>query len=495
MASINNVVRLSLVPEAESAQRENMNICCIMSSDPGSVLSSSNRYKSYSEPDPVGVDFGTSSEVYQFALAFFAQDPNPAQVDGRLVIGWYRKAEETVEASAAVIVGAILDENATITALRNIADGSFKITVDGGVEQDITGLDFRVVTTLEEIKDLLEAEISDATVTLNAQNAIVITSSTTGATSTLTLPEASATGTFVGSTLGLSSGSGAVLTDGAASSVLALETKVAAVTAVRAASPIAAFMFIDSVSDVEVPLLAAYVQASALMSYDVFSLAANLVVSIANPAWNVTIAGQSNYRMLYKFDGDRKHAARYMARAHVVNFEAEGSALTMNNKTLNGSSPDSLTQTQIDSAMTVGLDVYVPIKNVSVNLCSGANEWQDNVYNILAFRDAIQTGLFNVLATVGTKVAQTQRGLAQLLNDAESTSGQFINAGAGAPGTWTRTETFGDAETLKNAIETQGFYWIGTINSDRQLRKATLQGAFKFSGAFHEIDVLLYVNY
>ena len=77
MADIDNVINVTLLPEGLLAARDNMNVVSIMTSQQDGPLSSANRYELYSDIASVATDFGTSSDMYAFASAFFGTSPNP----------------------------------------------------------------------------------------------------------------------------------------------------------------------------------------------------------------------------------------------------------------------------------------------------------------------------------------------------------------------------------------------------------------------------------
>lgn len=499
MANISNVINVALIPEGQAAARDNMNVICLMTSDTN-VLSSAERYRLYTDAASVATDFGTDSDVSSYANAVFGTTPNAINFGGSLVIGYHRAADETVAASAASLVSPQLAESTLIPQLQAISDGSFDIDVDGATVS-VTGLDFRTVTTLEDIATLLDSEVSGITgATVSIDNLkLSIVSDTTGVTSLLTVASTGSTGTFVGNLLEIATGSGATLTQGDASSVLSAETKLAGLTAVKSEVNIKGVCFIDAVLDAEVPDLAEYVQANSMLMYNVFSGSGYLDIDATNPVWTVKLTGQDSFRMLYSKAGNRKLAATYMARAHTVNFNAENSAMTMNLKELAVAAED-YTQTEITAAYNVGLDLYTTIKNTAIVLTSPANDFVDNVYNLIAFVDAVETDLYNLLKLTGTKIPQTTRGVNQLIDQAEKTTRGFVRAGVFAPGTWSSTDSFGDITTFKRNISEFGFYWLaGSLadqpQADRQLRKSpVLQGAVKNAGAIHKVDVIINFN-
>lgn len=501
-ANISNVISVALLPEGLLAARDNMNVVAIMTSQQDGPLSSANRYELYSDLASVATDFGTNSEMYAFATAFFGTTPNPTNAGGVLVAGYWRGADENVAATAAVLTGAQLTEATVIGQLQAITDGALDIDVDGGTV-NVTGLDFRSVTSLDDVATLLDSEVSGitgATVSVSDSNQIVVTSDTTGATSLITLVTDPGTGTFVGALLGLSAGTGAVATQGAAAAVLSAETQIAAVTALKALVNVKGITIIDADTDNNRKLMAAWAQANDVLVYEVFSGATYLTTDAdTNAVWSIKLSSYTNYRMLYSAANNRRMAASYMARAHVVNFNAERSALTMHLKTLSVQAED-YTQSQLTAAKTVGLDVYTTIKTTPIVLTSGANDFVDNRYNILAFIDAVQTDMYNLLKASATKIPQTQRGVNQLIDQGEKTTRGFVRAGVFAPGTWSSPDYFGDQETFYRQIAENGFYWLaGSLadqpQADRQARKSpVLQAAVKNAGAIHSVDIIINFN-
>lgn len=499
-ADLSRVVTVAVSLAGASIQRDNPNIVTIFSSQLiAGVFDSNNRQLSFLNAQSVAETFGTASKVYQHALAFFAQSPNSSQISGgRFVVSYWRAADETVPASAGYLTGQQLSESTTIGQLQLISDGSFDIDVDG-TTQNITGVDGRVFTTLSDVVTSLNSKITGATVSVSDQK-IIITSDTTGASSAISLVSESASGTFIGDILALASGTGAVVTAGADSSVLTAESKLDAVNNATDFK-FKGFMFIDNPTDVETTALAGYAQANDKLFYDVFDSASNLNINVSNVCWATKLAGYTNTRMLFSKSGDRKFATRYMARTHTVDFNGENTAITMQLKELVGQIPESYTNTELDNANKIGLDVYVTFKNQPKLLtANGANGYTDLSYNLLAFKDALQTDAFNLLGTTTTKIPQTQRGVNQLLDTLKKTCEQFKKAGFIGEGTWNSADTFGDVDTFKRNIEQKGYYikiqsLADQLQAEREQRKSPLvQIAIKTAGAFHEVNILVNIE-
>lgn len=495
-ASITNVINVALIPEGKLAARDQMNVIAVLTSETG-VITSAERFRSYRDSAAVEADWGTASVVTQYAQTVFSTKPNAINFGGSLIVGLHRATTEVVPATAATLVSKQLVEATIVSQLQTITDGSFNISVDGAPIV-VTGLDFSSIIDMAGIVSRLQTAIT-GTVVSQTNGYITVTSSTTGITSVLTAMTVGAIGTFIGDLLGMSAGSGSQLTQGAATVTLPIETKVQSISTLKSLVNIKGACFTDLVIDAEVPTLAAWATANQVILYNVFSGSVYLAVAPSNPVWAVRLAGQTSFRCLLSKSGNRLLAATYMARAHTVNFNAENSAITMNLKELSVAA-EIYSQTEIDSAKRVGLDLYTTIKDTPVVLSSGANDFVDNVYNIIAFIDAVQTDMFNVLKGTGTKIAQTTRGVNQLVAQGEKTTNGFVRAGVFAPGTWSSPDSFGNIDTFNRNIEQFGFYWLGGLlkdqpQSDRQERKSpVLQAAVKNAGAIHSADIIINFN-
>ena len=121
-ASLNRVVNVAVSLSGGSIQRDNPNIVSIFSSQLiPNVFDSNNRQLSFLTSSAVAEVFGTSSAVYNHALTFFSQSPNPSNVDGgRLVISYWRAVEEVTPATSGILKGAQLSESTVIGQLQSI---------------------------------------------------------------------------------------------------------------------------------------------------------------------------------------------------------------------------------------------------------------------------------------------------------------------------------------------------------------------------------------
>lgn len=497
MADISNVINVALLEEGAAVAADNINVVSIITGRQG-VLSSAERYRTYKTSAAVSADFGASSPEASFATSFFGTSPNPISVGGVLVMGYWRAADEDIAASAATLVSEQQTVASLIPILNGVSAGSFTLTVDGGTEQDVTALDFQTVSDFDDVLTVLNAAVTDATFT-ESNGYFTLTSDTTGATSLLTYLGTSATGTDISTLLGMSSETGATLTQGAAGSTLTAESKLEGITAIKAAVNIKGAMFIDQILDADVPALASWAGANSVILYETFTGATRLTKAVSNPVWVVKLSSQSNFRCLFSKSGNRKLAVSYMARNHVVNFAGQNTAITMNLKTLSVAAEE-YSQTEIDNAAAVGLDIYTTIKDVPMLLTSGANDFVDNVYNLMAFIDNVQSNSLTYLKVTPTKIAQTDDGIDGIVDDVEKTCAQFVRANVFNPGVWTLSDFFGDRQQLIDSVAEKGYYVLAgdladQSTADRQARKSpVIQAALKNSGAVHKEDILINFN-
>ena len=501
MADISNVVNVQLFTQATSAKPKNVNVISLFTSEiSAGNVDSFNRAKRYFTLSDIESDFGTTSQTYQFSQVFFAQQPNPISADGYLVISHWRATSFNAPATSAVLTGAQISLSVVLPTLQAITDGSFSIDIDGSTVTP-TGLNFSTASTLADIASIIDTGLTGATVTENDQK-IIITSDTTGATSTITYATTHTSGTDISQILNLATGTGAILEQGAAASVLAAETKLDAVTEGQAVQDFVQFGFIDNPTDQETEDLADYAQTQDDKIYwDVFDSSSNLLKDGSNVVWNdIVLAGNKRTQMFYKPDGDRRVWLACASRGAVVKFNAQNTANTLANKELKLINPDDISETDLVSAREVGLKVYTTVKSVPNIFEAGRNSYFDDEYNTIALVDSIQTDSFNLLHLTNTKIPQTTRGLLQITDTIKKTLTRFVTNGVISGGTWTLTDRFGDLNVFDKEIENIGFYVfpnpLSAQTTDERAERKTppIQVAVKFAGAFHSIDIILNIN-
>ncbi len=222
----------------------------------------------------------------------------------------------------------------------------------------------------------------------------------------------------------------------------------------------------------------------------------------------LSAADESSARMFLYTQGGTYATARIAMAAAIgrgmsVDFGGSNTTLNMWMKDLAGVTPDAgITETLFSTCKTLGVDVYTSIGGLSKYFSNGGPNgyYFDRVYNLEWFYFALQVAVFNVIATAGTKVPQTEPGVALLRNAAIGVCAQAVTNGYLAPGTWNATDTFGNPVIFKDNILQAGYYVytapIATQSqADRAARKApTMQVAGKEAGAIDTANILISIE-
>lgn len=191
----------------------------------------------------------------------------------------------------------------------------------------------------------------------------------------------------------------------------------------------------------------------------------------------------------------------YLSRAMSVVLTGSNTTLTMNLKQLSAVAADSgLTQTLLDTAKTVGADVYASIAGRASVLSHGANQFFDSVYNRVALKGDVEVGGFNYLALTSGKIPQTEAGMSGLKGAYREVCDQYVTNGTVAPGEYNGPVPFGDPEDFKRNIRDFGYYiYSQPIAEQAQAERADriaplVQIAIKEAGAIHKGTVIINVQ-
>ncbi len=184
-----------------------------------------------------------------------------------------------------------------------------------------------------------------------------------------------------------------------------------------------------------------------------------------------------------------------------VNFSGSNTTINMHLKQLATVQPDpNMTQTILAEAQTAGADCYVSLQGVPAIFESGANVYFDQVYGEQWFAGALQVAGFNYLATVNTKIPQTENGMDGLKGAYRNVCQQAVTNQFSAPGAWNSATSFGSQALLISNVAQVGYYIYSTpiaqqAQSARAARQAPLvQIAIKLAGAINSSNVVVYVN-
>jgi hypothetical protein len=412
----------------------------------------SDLYRIYVSAQQVGTDFGTGTETYNQAVAVFSQQPNILNNNGVLIIVPYGAGAIT-----AAIVGSSGGSNYKVGDVLNITQGA---AFGGSV----------TVATL--------TGSAAATVTLNNPG------------------------------IGYSAASNLATTGGAGSGAQITISSVATETLLQAINRAANYSYFGGIISTSYGAsntwltLANSVQA---MTTSILAIASATLADIQGTFSSIQSATDYNTRCLYRstsLSDARLYAASYMSKLISTNFSGSNTAQTMNLKPLSGVTPDpAINSTLLSICSTAGVDLYGSYGGSFPGVVStGGNKYADEVINLIWLVTSLQVAGFNALATVGTKVPQTEPGISVLKGAYRQVLAQAVSNGYIAPGTWTSTDTFGNQSDFLANILQYGFYIYSSpislqSSADRTARKAPLiQIAIKEAGAVQSTNVVVEIN-
>ncbi|KTR49344.1 hypothetical protein NS303_04535 [Pantoea ananatis] len=186
-------------------------------------------------------------------------------------------------------------------------------------------------------------------------------------------------------------------------------------------------------------------------------------------------------------------------RAFTVDFNGFGTTITLKFKQEPGITYESLTPAQAAALDGKNCNVYVYYANDTAILQQGVmgnGDFFDERHGLDWLQNYVQTNLFNLLYTSGTKVPQTDAGNTRIMANVEASMDQAIDNGLIAPGVWNggAVGQLSPGDTL-----TKGYYvYMAAISSqaqaDREARKSVpVQVACKLAGAIHYASVQINV--
>ncbi len=183
MLDVSRLINVQVALTQAGALGRTFNTLCVMGDS--NVITGLQRERFYSSLAGVANDFGTTAPEYLAASIYYQQVPQPVN----LTIGrWLRTA------TAAQLEGALLTAaQSQLSLFTQITSGGFDITIDGGSQSVITGLNFSAQTNLNGVAAVVQTALGGSNKCIWNGSQFIITSGTTGAG-----VEASGTITFTG---------------------------------------------------------------------------------------------------------------------------------------------------------------------------------------------------------------------------------------------------------------------------------------------------------
>ncbi|WP_186148088.1 DUF3383 domain-containing protein [Burkholderia gladioli] len=481
------LISVAVTLTALAAQGANLNTALLLG--PSDVIDTGERLRSYSGIPDVAEDFGTTAPEYLAAALYFNQSPQPAS----LLIGRWAKT-----ATAGLLNGGVLSAGQQAIAEWDvITTGAFNITIDGNAKV-ITGLDFSAQTNLNGVATVIGAKLTGATIAWDGSR-FVVTSATTGTSSSVSYATSPATGVDISAMLGLTASTASVPANG-----IAAETPAAAAALFldQFANQFLGLAFADgTIADDDHVAVAQLVEADQAHIYGITTQNAQAL----DPTVTTDLASRLKalalkYSMIQYSSSSAYAVVSALGRLLTVDFNGNSTTLTLMYKQEPGIVAEALTSTQADTLEAKNCNVYVGYDNNTSILQYGVTPsgiFVDSVYNALWFRNDIQTAVYNLLYTSPTKVPQTDAGNAQIAAKISSVCDQGVTNGYLAPGVW---NSAGFGAIVQGQTLSKGYYIYtppiaSQSQADREARKSVVfQIAAKEAGAIHSADIAVTVN-
>lgn len=392
--SISNVVNVQVNMSPLAAATRNFGAALIIGTSP--VIDVSERIRTYSSSEltDIATAFGSTSPEYLAAVAFFGQSPKPSAVQiGR----WIQSP------SSGLLKGAILTTaQQQMSNFTSIESGAFDVTVDGEV-LNVQNINLSEQVNLNGVASQVSGAMKSRALCEWNGSQFVITSATTGKTSTVT----NASDTDLTRALGLASGTTAV--GGAPAETL----------------PEAISALIDYPSWY-MAVLAAPAESDAIVS-------AAQIIEAANPRRLFSITTQDTtclspqdtssvgyllskaglQRTLWVYSSSSPYAAAsVLGRMSTINFEGGDTTITLKFKQLPGIAPENLTLSQANAISAKNGNVFVAYDNDTAIIQEGvmAGGWYiDERQGLDWLENYVATAVWNLLYDAG-KVGQDEVG-------------------------------------------------------------------------------------
>jgi Protein of unknown function (DUF3383). len=286
---------------------------------------------------------------------------NPPQPE-TLSIGRWAKT-----ASSGQLRGAGLStEQQTLVNFTAVTDGAMKITVDGTLKT-LTGITFAAETHLNGVAARVEEKLGVATVVWDARvMCFVITSKTTGTTSTVSFGQANATGTDVSALLRLTQADSARTSAGMPAETL---PACVALLADHSSHWYGLALADTDTSATDVLSIGAFIEAQGtarifgVTTQDVKAMDATDTTDLA-----ATLSAANLRRTFVQYSSqDAWAAVSLFGRAFTVNFNGNNTTITLKFKQEPGVTAEYLTQTQANALRAKHCNVFVNYNNDTAN--------------------------------------------------------------------------------------------------------------------------------
>ncbi|MEX9216964.1 DUF3383 domain-containing protein (plasmid) [Providencia rettgeri] len=499
--SIKEVINAQILPQAAAAQRRDLSMVAIFTSEVGEAFTdASTRYVFVADPQDVANLFGSDSNAYKAAQSLFSARPKLK----RAMIARFAKEQQEIAATANALKGSTL--SAGINAFKAITDGAVTLNV-GGKETTLSGMDFSAAIDFTDIAAVINSELPED---LNLQaiwdavgHRFIIQAKTAGAYPATRIGYATepTEGTYIGSMLKWEDGQATIVTGKAAITVKAESPSEALHHLENQYQNWYGVYFADTLTDEQLDDAHTWVTSADL------KVLAYTAIRDEQIEWNndnllKKLFDKNSGRLIVQFNktGDDHAAAELLAIAVSTLWQGQNTAKTVKFKQQTSvRSDDRVTQNEAQKCKRLGINFYTDYDGINM-LAEGTmlgGTFIDEVMGLDAFTDACQKQAFTTLQAEPTKVPQTDKGQARLIGSLVVIGNEFVRNGFLAGGIWRGNDV---GELTYNDRLDDGFYFYSDSfdtqsQADREDRKMMpIMCAIKLAGAGHSADLLIQFN-
>ena len=489
---ISLLVNVTASVAAAATQAENTQSMLILLNEP--TIDVVTRIQEFESAEDVALQCGANSAAAAAATEWFDQVPQPTS----LKLGRWAQT-----ASSGQLFGAPLSAiEQAIATWQAITDGGLNIAIDGGAAQNITTLNFAGAANMNGVAAVIGAHLTGATIVWDAisQN-FVVTSATTGATSTVAFATAPTGGgvTDISSMLGLrSTSSGAYEANG-----IAAETALEAVTLFDTQFGQQWYgLSIVGAADADHEAVGPFLAASSNPHFYWVSTQEAGVLVAATTTDIAYILQQANVgNVAVQYNGNSPYSSISLAALMLtVNYSGNNTVRAAMYGQEPGITPDTINPTQRASLIGKNCNGFLAYSNgaaiVEPGICSNGM-WIDTAVGKDALRLALQADIFNLFLT--THVPQSDAGMHMIKVVIEKRLKQFVDNGFITPGVW-NGPLFGSLQLNadgSNPLLSSGYYVYApplasqASNQRAQRISVPIQIAVNLAGAVQTVNVAI----
>lgn len=446
----------------------------------------------FTSKNAVGSYFGLDSAEYLAAAKYFLGYDNSFRKPRRL-----RFARLLTEAVAGSLIGGSAQ---TLDVLKTITDGAMTISVDG-VEKGITDLDFGSANTQSDIAAALQAKITGTTVIYNSNlNSFIITSSTTGANSAVSVASGGTGDLTPAHALGLTTDAGALESSGSAA--LTPAENMDSITNLQ--QNWVSFTTIDAVEDETVIALAEWTNMQNV-SYMYCPWTQNLADALPSNKENLpnTLMAANVEGTVLTFGG-LEHALLVMSIGACIDWDRVNGLVTYAFKTQTGLVASVTDETTAENLVALNANYYGRwatrnddfVQYYQGKMIAGNFGYADAYVGNIWLRNALQVAIMHGLNQTG-RVPYVERGYAIIRAWCSDPINRALNNGIIDPGVTLsesqKAELINEiGQDVSSEIFTNGYYLQITDPGAvvRANRESPVMGLwYTYGGSVHKVEL------